>query len=349
MTLDSKLMTPLVVILGETASGKSALALEIAKRFNGEIICADSWTVYKDFDIGTAKPSGLDRAMAPHHLLDVASAHGGFNAVVFQQLALAAMKSIAARGRLPILVGGTGLYIDSVIYHYEFLAAPPPGMREVLNKLSLDELLERAERQGLLTEGIDTRNKRRVIRLIENEGKLPSRKPLRENTLLLGVSVPRDELRSRVELRVDAMLAAGLEDEVAHLKDEYGWDAEPMKGIGYREWQKYFDGKPDLRKIPASQGLSGGSEPVISEREVAIATLKEERAGAARQNDSGAGGALSKSGEQTLLETRELIIRATMNLAKRQRTWFKRNDSIQWVSDPSQAVDLATTVLNKIQ
>lgn len=349
MSHDSKLMTPLVVIVGETASGKSALALDIAKRFNGEIICADSWTVYKDFDVGTAKPSSLDRAKVPHHLLDVASAHDGFNAVLFQQLALAAMNSITARGRLPILVGGTGLYIDSVIYHYEFLAAPPLGMREVLNMLSLDELLERAERQGLMTHAIDTRNKRRVIRLIENEGKLPSRKPLRQNTLLLGVSVPRDELRSRVEQRVDAMLAAGLEAEVKRLKQKYGWDAEPMKGIGYREWQNYFEGKPDLRKIALIQSLSDGSEPVISERGVALATLKEERAGVARQNDAGAGGALCKSGEQTLLETKELIIRATMNLAKRQRTWFKRNDSIQWVSDPSQAVDLATTFLNKIQ
>ncbi len=205
------------------------------------------------------------------------------------------MNSIAACGRLPILAGGTGLYIDSVIYHYEFLAAPPAGMREVLNKLSLNELLERVERQGLPTLGIDTRNKRRVIRLIENEGKLPSRKPLRENTLLIGVRVPRNELQSRVEQRVDDMLTAGLEDEVIHLKNEYGWDVEPMKGIGYREWRQYFEGT------------------------------------------------------QSLLETKQLIISASMNLAKRQRTWFKRNNSIQWVSDPSEAVDLATTFLNKIQ
>lgn len=263
-------MSPLVVIVGETASGKSALALELAQQFDGELICADSWTVYKDFDIGTAKPSELERATVPHHLLDVADANAGFNAVEFQRLAVAAINDIVSRGKLPILVGGTGLYIDSVIYQYAFLAAPPKGMREELNELTLDELFEKAEKQGLSMQGIDTRNKRRVIRLIESEGKLPSRKPLRENTLLLGVTVPRDELHARIELRVNTMLAAGLEGEVRQLADEYGWDAEPMKGIGYWQWKDYF------------------------------------------------------TGEQTLEETRARIIKASMDLAKRQRTWFRR-------------------------
>jgi len=288
---------PLVVIVGETASGKSALAMELAQQFDGEIICADSWTVYEGFDIGTAKPSGLERATVPHHLLDVANAHGGFNAVIFQQLAIAAINSISARGKLPILVGGTGLYIDSVIYQYEFLAAPPAGMREELNKLSLDELLAKAEEQGLLMQGIDTRNKRRVIRLIENEGRLPSRKPLRKNTLILGVSVPRDELHERIERRVDSMLAAGLEGEISRLVDEYGWDAEPMKGIGYWQWKDYF------------------------------------------------------AGEISLDEVREKIIKASMDLAKRQRTWFKRNESIQWLPNRenlTSAVELLTTFLNKL-
>ena len=288
---------PLVLIVGETASGKSALAMELAQQFDGEIICADSWTVYEGFDIGTAKPSGLERATVPHHLLDVANAHGGFNAVIFQQLAIAAINSISARGKLPILVGGTGLYIDSVIYQYEFLAAPPAGMREELNKLSLDELLAKAEEQGLLMQGIDTRNKRRVIRLIENEGRLPSRKPLRKNTLILGVSVPRDELHERIERRVDSMLAAGLEGEISRLVDEYGWDAEPMKGIGYWQWKDYF------------------------------------------------------AGEISLDEVREKIIKASMDLAKRQRTWFKRNESIQWLPNRenlTSAVELLTTFLNKL-
>jgi tRNA dimethylallyltransferase len=288
---------PLLVIVGETASGKSTLAMELAKRLDGELICADSWTVYKDFDIGTAKPSGRERAEIPHHLLDVADAHGGFNAVIFQQLAEAAIATIHSRGKLPILVGGTGLYIDSIIYRYKFLPSTPPELREELNRLSLDELLERAERQGLGTVGIDVRNKRRVIRLIENEGRSPSRQPLRPNTCILGIATPREALRSRVERRVDAMLAQGLEDEVRRLAGEYGWEAEPMKGIGYTEWQPYFLGTQDLAA------------------------------------------------------TRQKIIKNSLDLAKRQRTWFKRNSSIHWLDnrgDLQDIVVLVTTWLDKL-
>ncbi len=284
---------PLVVIIGETASGKSALAIELAKRFDGEIICADSRTVYSEFDIGSAKPSRLERAEVPHHLLDIADPRGTFTAAVFQQIAQTTINAILARGKLPILVGGTGLYVDSVLYEYEFPAAPAPELRAELSAMALDELLERAEKLGIGTADVDIQNKRRVIRLIENEGKQPVRKPLRPNTLLLGLSVSREELLERVSGRVDAMLAVGLEFEAQTLAERYGWDAEPMKGIGYREWREYF------------------------------------------------------AGAQSLVETRERIIKATMDLAKRQRTWFKRNSSIQWLNDRSLAVDIVTTFLNK--
>ena len=287
---------PLVVIVGETASGKSAMAMEIAQRFDGEIISADSWTVYKGFDIGTAKPSALERAMVPHHLLDVADAHGGFSAVIFQQLAQAAIDGIHRRGKLPILVGGTGLYIDSVLYHYSFLAPPPPEVREKLNALSLEEVLRLAKEKGLDVTQVDTRNKRRVIRLIENDGKLPTRKPLRPNTLVIGLHTPHETLTDRITSRVDMMVSAGLEFEVRKLAQEYGWDAEPMKGVGYKEWREYFDGSATL--------------------------------------------------EQTI----QRIIKNTLDLAKRQRTWFKRNKSIHWITTPVKYTDiddLLTTYLNK--
>jgi len=268
--------------------------MELARRFGGELICADSWTVYRDFEIGTAKPTAVERQEVPHHLLDIADPAIGFSAVEFQKQAFAAIDDIASRGHLPIMVGGTGLYIDSVLFDYHFLPAPPEGLRQQLNALTLQQLQQRAYEEGLDATGIDMRNKRRIIRLIENGGTKPSMGVLRPNTLLLGIQVDREHLRQRVERRVDAMLAAGLEAEVSRLAERYGWDAEPMKGIGYREWRMYFEGSQDLDR------------------------------------------------------TRERIIAATMGLAKRQRTWFKRNNSIQWVAPPNiieQSVDLLTTFL----
>ncbi len=286
-------MAPLVVVVGETASGKSALAMKLAECFNGEIICADSWTVYKGFDIGTAKPSSNDQLRVPHHLLDVADPVEGFSAVEFQRLAKQVIADIFARRKLPILVGGTGLYIDSVLYDYGFLPKSNPGLRAQLNDMQLVDLLRLASDLRLDASGVDARNKRRIIRLIESNGAIPTKRPLRDNTLVLGVAVEREQLRTNVEARVGTMLAAGLEDEVRRLAGQYGWEVEPMKGIGYREWREYFEGS------------------------------------------------------QTHSEVRARILKGTLDLAKRQRTWFKRNDSIQWIYDRSKVVDLVTTFLNK--
>lgn len=288
-------INPLIAIYGETASGKSQLALLLAQKFNGEIIAADSWTVYKDFDIGTAKPTPDQRALIRHHLVDVADAKEGFNAALYQDLALRAIAYIEARGKLPILVGGTNLYIDSVLYNYSFLPPVAPSEREARNQKSLPDLLDEAAAAGVDMSGIDIRNKRRVIRALESGGKHPTNTQLRPNTLLLGIQTDRETLRQRVTERIDEMLDLGLEQEVSMLSKKYGWGAEPMKGIGYSEWREYFEGS------------------------------------------------------KTLAETRELIISASMNLAKRQRTWFKRNNSIRWVSDPITAVDIATTFLSKKQ
>lgn len=286
---------PLVVVVGETASGKSALALHLAEKFGGELICADSWTVYKGFDIGTAKPTVEEQKKVPHHLLDVAEPTEGFSAAVFKKLAVNTIQSIVKRGKVPILVGGTGLYIDSVLFDYQFLPPSDPALREELNALSLGEVLQRAEAMGLDTTGIDLRNKRRIVRLVENNGVRPTKGPMRENVLVLGIKTDREHLHDRIERRVDAMMAAGLEAEVRQLAGRYGWEVEPMKGIGYIEWKEYF------------------------------------------------------ADSQTLDETRAKIIKATMDLAKRQRTWFKRNLGIQWLDDPSQADAITTTFLNKIR
>jgi tRNA dimethylallyltransferase len=292
--LDGMAMTPLVAVVGETASGKSDLALKVAKEFNGEIICADSWTVRREVNIGTAKPTKEERAEVPHHLLDIVGPCEDFTAAVFKRLANEAIAGITARGKLPVMVGGTGLYIDSVLYDYGFLPAGDRGQRQELNELSRDVLLQKIDELGLELGDVDTRNKRRLIRLIETSGAIPQRKELRESTLILGLQPPRDALKQRITGRVDAMLAAGLEDEARCLVEKYGWGCEALKGIGYAQWQGYF------------------------------------------------------ADTETLDETRQKIIKATLDLAKRQRTWFKRNKSIHWIPTPvnwSTVVELMTTFL----
>ncbi len=288
-------LPPLVVIVGETGSGKSALALRLAQQFGGEIICADSWTVRRELDIGTAKPTPEERALVPHHLLDVVGPAEDFTAAVFQGLAKQAIDEITSRGKLPILVGGTGLYIDGVVYDFGFLPEGDRAAREELNCLSIAELLARIRASKIALHDVDIRNKRRLIRLIETNGAVPTKQQLRPNTLILGLKPAREDLETRLAERVDAMLAAGLEDEVRVLSEQYGWGCEGLKGVGYAQWQNYF------------------------------------------------------LGTQTLAETRQKIIKATQDLAKRQRTWFKRNKSIQWFDTPvnqTAIVDLVTTFLH---
>lgn len=285
----------LICVVGETASGKSALALRLAQDFNGEIICADSWTVRRQLDIGTAKPTPQERAAVPHHLLDIVGPCEDFTAAVFKKLANEAITDIANRGKLPIMAGGTGLYIDGVIYDFGFLPAGDRQAREELNKLSNQELLNRIDELGLKLGNVDARNKRRLIRLIETGGAIPTKRELRKNTLLVGLKPARQELEVRIIKRVDAMLAAGLEAEAEALGKRYGWDCEALKGIGYAEWKNYF------------------------------------------------------LGTQNLALTRQKIIKNTLDLAKRQRTWFKRNKSIHWFSTPvkwHEVVELLTTFLS---
>lgn len=289
----AKQIAPLIVIVGQTASGKSDLTIQIAQKFNGEIIAADSWTVYKGFDIGTAKPSLADQKLIKHHLIDVAVPKVGFSAAEFKRLATGVIADIQARGKLPILVGGTGLYIDSIIFEYSFLPAGLKGERDELNNLTIDQLLKRIGASGYSLEGIDRRNKRRLIRLIESRGQRPIRHQLRPNTLLIGLKVDKELLKSRITSRVDQMLKNGLEQEVRSLAAKYDWGNEPMKGIGYREFKNYFNGRQDLD------------------------------------------------------ETRDQIIRGSLQLAKKQQTWFKRNKFIQWIDDPLQAVQLVAEFLNK--
>jgi tRNA dimethylallyltransferase len=294
MVAGSKI-SPLLVIVGETASGKSALAIQAARKLNGEIICADAWTVRRGADIGTAKPTKEEQKLAAHHLIDIIGPDEPFNAASFKRLANDAIKDIASRGKLPILVGGTGLYIDGVLYDYSFLPSRENTSREELNELSNEDLVKRINDKGYDASGVDIKNNRRLIRLLETGGQKPQKKQIRSNTLVVGLAVDKDILKQRITNRADAMIKAGLENEVLGLSREYGWDSEALKGISYVEWHDYF-------------------------------------LGSAKRD-----------------EVRENIIKNCLDLAKRQRTWFKRNKSIQWLATPvkwTDVVDLYTTVLS---
>jgi tRNA dimethylallyltransferase len=283
---------PLVVIVGETASGKSALALKLAEKFNGEIICADSRTVYKGMDIGTAKPSAQERSRVPHHLLDLVRPDEHFTVADFKRLALAAVQDISGQGKLPILVGGTGLYIDAILYDFELRPAADSAQREELNKLSIEQLRAKLKAAGIPLPR-DPQNPRRLIRTLETGGTVAHRKPFRKNTLVIGLHLDKEALLQRITQRVGAMVKAGFVDEVKMLGERYGWQAPALQAPGYKAFEAYV------------------------------------------------------RGDVSLEQAKNAFIKNDLDLAKRQRTWFKRNPRIQWFDDPSDAVDFVTTFLNK--
>lgn len=274
---------PLIIIVGETGAGKSALAMDLARAHGGEIIAADSRTVYKGMDIGTAKPSAKDRAAIRHHLLDLVEPDQHFSVADFKRLALQAVADIRRRGKLPIMVGGTGLYVDAVVFDYGFRNKYNDKIRRELAKKSLAELRELASNEGFTTFA-NSSNKRHLIRVLES-GQLPEddRGRMIDNVVIIGLKLSRAELRRRLKARVELMFKRGLRREVEGLTKRYGWEHEALSGIGYREFEGYY--------------------------------LRELSMGEVKRN----------------------IFQHSLNYAKRQRSWFKRNPAIEWFDDPRPA------------
>lgn len=233
--------SPLVVIVGPTASGKSALAIRLAEQFSGEIICSDSRTVYKNMDIGTAKPSVEDLARVPHWGLDLVEPGETFTAADFQKYAQEKIAEIRARGKIPFLVGGTGLYVDGVIFEYEF-QPPDPELRTQLEQLSLDELIKYCFENNIKLPK-NEKNRRHVMREIERKnvtGKGLS-EPQRE-TIVVGIATEKDELRKRIHDRSEQLFESGVVEEAKSLGEKYGWDSEAMTGNIYRLARQYVEG-----------------------------------------------------------------------------------------------------------
>ncbi len=310
-------MTRLLVVVGPTASGKTALGIDLAKRFDGEVVSVDSRLVYRGMDIGTAKPEGTKLEIGnwklghglpvalvvdgvPHWGIDLVDPDAEYNVADFKRYADEKIAEIAKRGKLPILVGGTGLWVRAVVDNLNLTETPPNAeLREKLEARHLDDLF--AEYKRLDPDGaevIDRDNKRRVVRALEvtlGTGR-PFSKQIERGTpkydlLEIGLLVDRDVLNERINDRVEHMVANGLVNEVRGLYQKYGCDIESMTGIGYRQICRWF------------------------------------------------------SSAVSLADAIEETKKATRAYAKRQMTWFKRDERIRWISDPADAVGLVTRFL----
>jgi tRNA dimethylallyltransferase len=302
-------MLKLLVILGPTASGKSDAAIKIAREFNGEIIAADSRTIYREMNIGTAKPvrdgsisnsfeevkeKGIAGLFDPEYLVDeiphwgigIADVNQDFTVADYKEYTDKKIEEISARGNLPMLVGGTGLYISAVVDNMTMTSIPPdPAWREAQKDILDEELINRLrELDPVARDTIDTSNRRRLLRALEIVEK--TGKPLADaqrkgepkyDTLIIGITRDREELYERIDHRVDKMVAEGLVDEVRALKEKYGVEVNAMTGIGYRQICAFLTGYLKLR------------------------------------------------------DAVELIKRDSRHYAKRQITWFKRDERIKWL------------------
>ena len=223
---------PLVVVVGPTASGKSALAIELAEQFNGEIICADSRTVYKYMDIGTTKPSLEDRARVPHFGLDLVEPGERFTAADFQEYANEKITEIRQRGHIPFLVGGTGLYVDGVVFDYEFLPADEV-LRAKLEKLTLEELHKYCIDNNIILPE-NEKNKRYVIRAIERENAQAKRlQQPQHNIIIVGITTEKEILLKRIHQRSEQLFETGMVEEATMLGEKYGWESAAMTGNIY--------------------------------------------------------------------------------------------------------------------
>ena len=255
----------LLVIVGPTAVGKTELSLRLGQTLGGEVVSADSRLFYRGMDIGTAKPTPGELARVRHHLIDVAAPDETVGLAEFQERAASAIADAHARGKLPMLVGGTGQYVRAVVEGWRVPRVPPdPCLRAELEVLAerdgADRLHARlAALDPAAAQRIDYRNLRRVIRALEVcivTGQPISEQQRRQSppyrTLQIGLTLARESLYARVDRRVDTMITTGLEREVrALLRAGYGWDLPSMSGLGYEQFRSYFEGRGTLDEVVA--------------------------------------------------------------------------------------------------
>lgn len=250
-------MNHLVAIVGPTGIGKSRLALKLTQNFNGEIVSADSRQVYRYMDIGTAKPSLEERALAPHHLIDIINPDEEFSLAQYQSLAYRTIEAIHQRGKLPLLAGGSGLYVWAVLEGWQIpRVAPDLEFRQEMEQRAASAGIE-SLRQELVkvdpaaAQKIDPRNVRRVIRALEVQRKtgssfsrLQAKKAPSFHALIIGLTTSREELYRRIDMRVGQMMEHGLVAEVEKLaRMGYDFSLPAMSSIGYRQIGMYLKGE----------------------------------------------------------------------------------------------------------
>lgn len=294
-----------IVICGPTASGKTKLSIELAKKLNGEIVSADSMQIYKDMTIGTAKPTKEEMQGIKHYLIDFVSPDTRYNVAEYKKDAINAIDEIIAKGKTPIVVGGTGLYVNSLIYEIDYPEIELDlNYRKKIEKIAehegLDRLYEMAvkiDKQAM--QKISSNDKKRICRVLEiyhatgkTKTQMEIESRLREpkyNYLVFGINMDRDKLYDRINRRVDIMIKDGLIDEVKAVLDKYNDFPTAMQGLGYKEVVEYLNGE----------------------------TTKDDMI------------------EKIKMETRRY--------AKRQLTWFRRYEDIVWINgldDTQKNVDI---------
>jgi tRNA dimethylallyltransferase len=249
-------MYRLVAVVGPTAVGKSKLALSLARDYRGEVLSADSRQVYRYLDIGTAKLRTQEMLTVPHHLIDIVNPKESFSLAQYQEMAFRAITQIKERGCLPILVGGSGLYVWAILENWDIpRVAPDAGFRQKLEERAAhgeaSELyIELSNIDPIAANRIDSRNIRRVIRALEvckAGGGKPTKRHALFESLIIGLTTERSDLYRRIDARVDDMIEDGLVEEVKGLVGNgYGLDLPAMSGIGYRQIGLHLNGEKSL-------------------------------------------------------------------------------------------------------
>lgn len=246
-------------IVGPTASGKTALSIELAKELNGEIICADSQTIRRDMNIGTAKPLAKEMQGIRHHMLDIIDPYDGYSLALFQKMAKKVISEIHSRNKPAIIVGGTGLYVDALYQNFtlptlaKHLAGSNPATRsDPATGLDLASLSDEGLRERILEKGYDMplndKNRRHLENVLLREGRGGASSEPEPGAIIVGINPGRQVLIDRINSRVDKMFEAGFVDEVRSLIEKYGRPPKSFDAIGYKIVMRHIDGEISLEE-----------------------------------------------------------------------------------------------------